>query len=81
MFFEAILLKTVGFGALQNRLLSKAEGFQNFREILGLLTEISVKSLEFLEFLFFENHGFCFWRYSVFEIRKILGSEEHALNL
>ncbi len=40
MFFKAILLKTAGFGALQN-LLSKAEDFRDSREIHGLKFESS----------------------------------------
>ena len=94
VFFEAILLKTVGFGALQNLLLSKAEGFRDFREILGLKVErdcnftscqetfhemvlddvcknFGAKVVGFQEFLFFENHGFCFWKHSAFEIWKV----------
>ncbi len=31
-----------------------------------------LKSLGFSEFLFFENHVFCFWKLSFFEIGKVL---------
>ena len=36
------------------------------------------KVFGFSEFLFFENHGFCFWKLSVFEIRKVLEVQKNT---
>ncbi len=79
VFSEAILLKKAGFRALQNLLSSKAEKFSRlsrdsrfdfrkrlpFYQLPGMLRR---KFSDLAEFVFLENHGFCFWKLSVFKI-------------